>query len=200
MDRLNELFRQVQSAKVGAFVPVAAEGNAEVLLDFEGLGRLLNRALVDGMHFPNTFPAFILAYLVANDNTADADRAAIGTSGEPSDLAAAEAEAEAVLETVASLDVELSDSLRNFLSQPIGSDEITTDFLFDDGDETPIADTRGGRAVALCRHVHHLLLEAAGAGRDEGRVYLCDGPAGAAAAVHDLAVPHVLLPEAMAAA
>ena len=106
---------------------------------------------------PSTFAPYVLAYICADDARTLADKAAIGTAGEPSDLTA-EAEAEEALEHMKGLNPEVASSLKFFIERPLDADDQTMEDLSMGASTVVVVDTRAGRAAAVCSFLHERLI------------------------------------------
>ena len=131
------------------------------------VGRVILRALLDSRRLPKEFVAgaaegeqqpcsFVLSYVLAPNDTEEADRLSIGTCGTPREGQAA-AEADAVLETLGRVSPALTAALRGALDGGVSA-------ALDGGVGAVAAEVCGGeatreaRARAVCLYVHGQLI------------------------------------------
>lgn len=148
-----KLFEPAWADESGGWIPSTQAAQA----DCESLGKLLVKVVVESQSLPPQLAAYVLAYICcADEGHAAADKAALGTEGNP-DEEHAEEEAEKVLCVVEQLDPARGRTVRNLLDQD-SAGFATQDDLFCDGVPTPMPNTRPGRAAALVRHHHRHLI------------------------------------------
>ena len=129
----------------------------------ENVGKLMLKVMVESHFLPRTLACYVVAYICADDAHPLADRAAIGTSGAPTPEEA-EAEADAVLRVVETLDADRARSGRKMLTDELPWSDCTANDVLpceehEAPDETVLEDTPQSKAAALCRHYHRVLIE-----------------------------------------
>jgi hypothetical protein len=144
------LFEKFTSGVEGCnFVPCCTADNDHM----EALGRLFLKVVVQSLFLPQKLAAYVLAYIASAQDGKAADRAAIGTDGEPCSDTDAESEMKFVLVVLRHIDPALEQSTRRMLDTSCAEYATVDDLLFN-GDQAKLEDTRPGRARALCRHFH----------------------------------------------
>jgi hypothetical protein len=133
-----------------------SHAKAQLLKDYEQLGRLLLVVVTTGQVLPSAFAPYVLTYLCTDDLAQLADCAAIGTTGSPAEDEA-EKQAAAALVAMEKMDKVRADSLRNLIQTGIGSNMTMEDLCL--GTSTNVVvDTPAGRAASVCHCIHEQLI------------------------------------------